>query len=930
MSPLLVGRQSERDAVCAAYARAAEGRTVTVLITGEAGIGKTTLVETVVADLPGDPLVLIGDCLELGGGLPYQPFLDLRALTPRNVPRPVTDGESRATVVRRFLDELRAVIGSRPAVVVVEDLHWSDETTRDLFVQLARALRGVALLLIGTLRTGELAAGHPVRQLAGELGRRADVSTIALGPLTRAEAGQQLTELARLPMHPARVAEIHRRAGGNPFFVAALGTAADPDAGDLRTLLLDRVAQLPVQARHVLDVAAVAGAPMEDDVLAAAAELSAPDLAVALRVLTDRGHLVVEGARHAVRHDLLREAVLSDLPPLERRRLHRRFATALTVMPSWAAGDRSLEIAVHWAEAGDPHEALPAAWRASATARARTAYDAELAHLQAVLRWWDAVPAANRLIGEDRTAVVVRAVRAALQAGDDEAGLELARSLLDDRDLAPVVRADVLGLLARLENRADLGGRQAIEAALRLVPPGVDDAIRCRVLAFGAVIALPEHRLADIDALAAESLQLADVIGDHGSAAWAHLSLAWPRAMAGDLKAATEHCERAVAAADRAGEAVALVSAHQIWATVLTATGALEEGLLIARAGASAAELNGLRRSKGPMLSAVEAEALTELGRWDEAVEVLDDALADRAPSFYNATLALKRAVVAVARGELPLARALVDEIADVAQSSPHAEQGLYDVHRVAMELALAEGDLEAANLLVDRVLAHSAELHALAQALDRVVVTALRVQTARRLNAPRDRAATDGRRNALIQLLDRVPAPTSLHSGSRLTVVAERTNRLGDWDAAASGWATIGNPHEQAWSLLGAVRSALTSSNKAGASRRLSEAEQLAEQLGAVPLTQRIAELRTRAGLRRPSVRAGTPFGLTDREIEVLRGLAQGASNRQIAADLYLSVNTVSAHVRRIFVKLSVTSRAAATAVAYEHNLVPPGPASP
>lgn len=929
MIPLLVGRRPEQDAVRAAYARALGGSTVTVLVTGEAGIGKTTLVETVITDLPGDPLVLIGECLELGGGLPYQPFLDLQALTPGSVPRPapVADGENRATVVRRFLDELRIAIGSRPAVVVVEDLHWSDETTRDLFVQLARTLRGVALLLIGTLRTGELATGHPVRQLVGELGRRADVSTLSLGPLTKAEAGQQLTELARLPIHPARVAEIHRRAGGNPFFVAALGTAVDPGAGDLRTLLLDRVAQLPAQARRILDVVAVAGMPVADDILEGVAELPAPELTVALRVLTDRGHLIVEGARYTVRHDLLREAVLSDLPPVERRRVHRRFATVLTVMPSWSAGDRSLEIALHWAETGDPHEALPAAWRASATARARTAYDAELAHLLAVLRWWDAVPAANRLIGEDRAAVVVRTVRAALQAGDNDAGLGLARSALADARLAPGLRADLLGLLARLENRAALGGRREIEEALRLVPPGVADAVRCRVLAFGAVIALPEHRLDDIDALGAEALQLADAIGDHGSAAWAHLSLAWPRAMAGELKAAYDHCERAVAAAERAGDAVALVSAHQIWATVLTAAAALDEALLVARAGAAAAELNGLRRSKGPMLSAVEAEALFELGRWDEAVEVVDDALADRPPSFYDATLAMKRAMVAVARGELQLARTLVDQVAAVAHDSAPAEQGLYDVYRAGMELALAEGDLGAADLLVSEVLAHPAELHRLAQALDRVLVTALRVQAARPLSAPRERAAIDVRRNTLIELFDRVPAPSSLHTGCRLTVVAERTNRLGDWDAAVSGWAAIGNPYEQAWALLGAARSALSSSNKAGAARRLREAEELAQQLGSGSLSLRIDELRTRSGIRRPSVRAGTAFGLTDREVDVLRGLAKGGTNRQIAAHLYLSVNTVGAHVRRIFTKLSVTSRAAATALAYEHRLVPRDP---
>ncbi|MGH3380488.1 MAG: AAA family ATPase [Actinoallomurus sp.] len=231
VSPVLVGRDDEIAVLRETYERARVGRPGTVLVSGEAGIGKSRLVAAAVRELPGDPPVLSGGCLELGSeGAPYVPFVAvLRDLVrrfgrdrvaallppggaalgdwlPDLGPAPARYGPTR--LLEEMLTLLGRVAEARPVVVVVEDLHWADASSRELFAYLARNLTGVAVLLIGTVRTGEPAVGHPNRRMLAELGRSGAVERIALGSL---EHRHVAALLAAVDGRPSDAAGAHRR-----------------------------------------------------------------------------------------------------------------------------------------------------------------------------------------------------------------------------------------------------------------------------------------------------------------------------------------------------------------------------------------------------------------------------------------------------------------------------------------------------------------------------------------------------------------------------------------------------------------------------------------------------------------------------------------------------------------------------------------------
>src|SRR5690349_4827877 len=291
ISPVLVGRETELAAIETAYRQVGGGEATTVLVTGEAGIGKSRLVTTAIARLPETPLVLTGGCLELGsGGTPWLPFVAvmrgllrswgadrLRAELPADgtaladwwpeLGLSRVDG-GQVRLFEEFLSLLGRAARDQPVVLVVEDLQWADVSSRELFAYLARNLADRRVLLVGTIRSGELVPGHPTRQLLGELGRRADVVRVELASLERREVAALLAALDGHPVDPVVVREIHQRSDGNPLFVEALRSSGAAVGGGLNDLLLDRVADLAPDARHLLAAIAVAGAEVPDVILA--------------------------------------------------------------------------------------------------------------------------------------------------------------------------------------------------------------------------------------------------------------------------------------------------------------------------------------------------------------------------------------------------------------------------------------------------------------------------------------------------------------------------------------------------------------------------------------------------------------------------------------------------------------------------------------
>lgn len=944
VSGVLVGRDAETSAFRAAFEQAVGGKPATVLVSGEAGIGKSRVVEAAVAGLPGDPLVLTGGCLELGAeGAPYVPFVAALRELVGHLGRdhvdellPLADsaigawlpGVSPATVPfgrTRLMEELLTLIGrvsrERPVVLVIEDLHWADTSSRELFAYLARNLAHHPVLLAGTVRTGELPVGHPGRQLLAELGRRADVRDIALAPLDRAQVSALLTALEGRRPDPGRCGEIHRRSGGNPLFVEALSSAASTTPHGLQSLLADRVTELSPSARELLAAAAVAGTDVSEEQLRQVTGRAAAELRPALRELIERGQIVIRGDRYAVRHDLIREAVYTSLLPGERAEHHARWAEALD-------GDPDAATAVHWIAAGRPARALPAAWNTAARAGRQYAYDEHLHALEQVLDLWDRVDSPAETIGADRTTVRELAASAAYAAGRSRAGVAHATAALDGVDPAaePARAARLLGLRGRHQNRIDGTGGPDLEAALAHLPGERDTALHGELIDGLARVRLVEGRLTEGAALAEEALRIGEHLDDDPLRCSALVITAMLDGMAGTLDRARTRFAAGRRIAHDIGDRHNFVTSFQWEAGSCGVNGRYADAVRLAAEGHEWARRYGLGRARGSMLAVNRAMFLTRLGRLAEAETIIDDALADDPPPYFAASLRLSLADIMISRGEHARYRSLAARIDRYLTDQPGATVTRYEAQSLAIEQALAVGEHERADGLLAATLAGDPgpigpgimRLH--------LAMIGARVRRARLAAAPRDRdlaAAMVERLEELRRLAGTVEEDTPATDAYRRAFEAETgPGDLPAWNRAAAGWRDLGCPYELVHALIGGAESALASSNRYGARLRLTEARELAESLGATTQSARIDALAARARLDEAKPADGNAFGLTPREQDVLRKLARGLPNAGIAAALFISTNTVATHVARILTKLGVASRTEAAALAHRNGL--------
>jgi DNA-binding CsgD family transcriptional regulator/tetratricopeptide (TPR) repeat protein len=965
MSPVFAGRESELAVLTGAFEAAAGGAPATVLLGAEAGGGKSRLVTEFTMRVAGRALLLAGGCVQVSAaGLPYAPFTaalrelvrerdaaevaslvpgsgagELALLLPEfGAPPAGGDPETaRARLFELLLTVFEALADQQPVVLIVEDVHWADQPTCDLLRFLVRNLRRAAVTLLVTFRSDSIPRGHPVRGLLAGLERMAGVARLDLPRLSRDQVAVQLEGILGHPPAPAVTNAVYARGGGNPLFTEALlGRDGSVSAGlpaSLSDLLLATVTSLPEQTQQLVRIAAVGGPRVSHALLATAARCDDASLTAGLRPAVAASVMVTDTDGYAFRHELIREAVTTDSLPGERAQAHRRFAEILETTPSLSpAGIPAVQVAQHWLGAGEAERALAAAWQAAAAAGGSFAYAEQFAMADQVLNLWDRVPDPVRLTGTGRIGVLLLAADAARWSGQPERGLAVTEAALAQAAGADARQRPSL-LLRRAGLRRELllpGQIDDLRAALDLT--GTASRMRAQVMAQLCWALRREDRHEEAARLAGDLRVLADQLGDEECQVEAAMLLAAVGAQEG---------QDTVAALAEAGRRAASIGAGHLeaWAFltashVLEGRGSHEPAIRTAREGLTRARELGLAKQVAAPIAGNLAESLASVGRWDEALEILEEVLSLDLPPRGRIHPLLVRGQIATARGDAETTERTLRELGSL-PTALRAE-GHYALPLAQLEIGhrLATGDI--AGALAVSVPAAAGEPPSRRPQPDpryvwALLATAMAACAEASLLGPAARTVDQQQlRRDLEDLAAGVARRNPLHDAHALVFAAEAARAdgrhdLAAWDSAAKAWDVLGQPYPQAYALLRAAGAAAARDDREGAAGRLRRAAELAGQVAAHPLRERVSQFARRARIPLPGPgddRPAIPFGLTSREQEVLRLVAAGRSNRDIAAELFISPRTASVHVSNILGKLGVATRGEAAATAHRLHL--------
>ncbi|WP_369370530.1 AAA family ATPase [Promicromonospora sp. Populi] len=999
----LVSRQEQVASLLLAVGRASAGRPGLVLVGGDAGVGKTRLISHVAqaAGQAGASAVVV-HCVDLGQvGIPYLPFTD--ALTQLQAgaagpeaaarvaelvaERPAlwrllepggsgdADHDERLQLFEGIARSL-AVAGEpkRPLVLVVEDAHWADASTRDVLRFLAARARSENLLLVLTYRADDVDRRHPLRPLLAELSRLEHVERIDLQPFDEDELREFTTALAGAPLPAAGFAEVLDRSEGNAFFAEELLDAGPESASlpwTLTEVLRTRLERLDPDVQQVLRIASVAGRRVREELLrAAAAQWGTPDLDAALREAVTQQVLVVSDGKLEFRHALLAEALYADLLPGERSAVHRAYLAVIEQDgPDGMAIGSAAERAHHAYEGHDLPAALSASHDAALRARRLLAPEEELKHLEQVLALWESVPDAEDRIGRDRVDVALAAGEAAARAGDPMRAVKLTQRAADGID-DPVRRAGLQHVI--VHRRLDLPtwdeqpgevetAVAQLRTALEILPERSPERIWTNALLarvsmiidqdddarVHAACAIEEARetgqsgaladalstlavldVADPDRAAAlldEARTAATDAGDVLTEMRALYNAAANRFYAGDLATAEQRVGDALSRAEELGLA---------WSTYTVNLRILQEVMLYFCGDLTPRPVEGVPATSKHVMDA--SRLYAAVARGDDDAIARGEALFDHWQSDGMIALvgggSLVDALTWAGRYDdaTALAVRITDHLGEV-----WTEVFLGRIWLSALAIAAladaAEADRSSGRAGAPGSAAAVAVEARAAARLDRGdSLLAIARETAQR-GRPRggvlgpegqawlQRAAAENAR--LHAVVGYAPSAADAEGG-------EPTSG-GLWQEAAAAWQAavnafdFGYRYEVARSRYRWAEALLGTGEREAAEVEAAEALSEAEDMGAKPLADAVRALARRARLDLPGVRRATASTLTDREEEVLGLVAQGLSNRQIGERLFISTKTVSVHVSNLLAKLGASGRAEAVSLAHQRGLL-------
>jgi DNA-binding CsgD family transcriptional regulator/tetratricopeptide (TPR) repeat protein len=938
----MVGRSRELTELRERFVVADDGEPQVVVIGGEAGIGKSRLIAEFGVGLPEGVGFAIGHCLELGpDGPPFAPFSSmLRALVAELTPDELTElaGPGGADLAG-LLPELGRVLQTDPMgrgrlfeavatlierlaerqslVLVVEDLHWSDSSSRDLLRFLLRTVGDSRVLFLLTYRRDEMHRSHPLLPWLGEVDRLPNSERLFLERLSDDEVDAMVHVIAG-EVPPRAAARIRQRSQGIPFFVEELTECCDRDVTmipeTLRDLMLARLDGLTPQTRDILRIASAAGTLVDHTVLLAVVDSDEDALESALREAVGRQVLVVDRAReaYAFRHALMREAVHADLLPGEHARLHARYAQALE---KFARPEQAGEIAHHWGSAHEADKSFEWSLRAADHSRSIYAWTEQLAHLERAVDLWDQVSSPAERAGFDRAELLTRTARAAAHVGLSDRAIALMDAAL--AELGPdAPDSRVAHLLVKRANYFEGGQRDPfadLDRAVELAAPGSADL--SAALSTRAALMMIESDLEPALEIARRALASAEEADDDARRGDAHNTLGCLLIQVGRHQEGEAHLEVAREIAMAEGGR-GMFRFYGNYTDVLIGAGRYTEAIQMARDGRRDSARRGLARTAGAFMAGNEAEAEVLAGRWDDAVATIDEALRLDPPSATRGHLHTLRAMVEVRRGEVSAAEDCLDRASEQLIRATRQPQYMLPLAVARAEVAAAQGKREASLEVMRNAAANAGALvtpsagWSFAWAWGRLLLAA--------------GAAAPPELEAMLEHL-RVASPHLAWTAVTRAQGAQMRGAVADWAGAVAALeAADGLRHELADARLRLAEHLVGAGDLEQARAQLRAAWESICALGAVSLEPAAAAIAARARVTLPRSGAGASGRsdsiLTPREREVLALVAEGRSNRAVADTLFISVKTASVHVSNILAKLGVASRTEAAAWAHAH----------
>ncbi|UYM04295.1 helix-turn-helix transcriptional regulator [Solicola gregarius] len=970
----LVGRSGELTRLAGLTGVSGGGaRGGAVLLAGDAGVGKTRLLgELVERARDADRCVLVGHCLDFGdSALPYLPFTEVFGELAASEPEVIAELAEELPAVRRLLPHQRVMTGehedvthldrselfeavyraldrlaaARPLLVVVEDVHWADSSTRELLTFLFTRTFAAPVAIVASYRSDDLHRRHPLRRLVAEWSRLAGVTRFNLTGLGDADVRSLVRTLHPDPMPESDVNTIIARAEGNAFFTEELVGAAEFGRGtmpdDLAELMLIRLDRLDDDARTAVRASAGAGRRVSYALLSRVTDLEPERLDVALRQAVEHNVLVQAGDGYAFRHALLGEAVYEDLLPGERVRLHARYAEALR---SREVGGTAADLARHARAAHDVETALRASIEAGDDAMSVGGPEEAAQHYETALELLAHLDEStlDSALDVDPVDLTVKAGDAITVAGSPHRAVGVVREQLLQRD-STLEESDRVRLLVALVRAAfvsetDVDVLPLTTEALSLVSTEPTP-LRAQVLGVHALANVERQRDDEAVRWAEEAIRIGNELGLPQVVADARTTIGRLDARIGDPESSKRTLRSVIEHARETDNLVGeMKGLHQL-GSVHHEAGEFDDALATYIAAYETARDAGRPWAPygfdGRVLAALTAYIA---GDWDH-VKRITDVRGESPPPLAEANLAAIGMLVAAGRGH---AKAL--------DLSPSIRPWWFRDGMIAVQCGGAEIDLQGDRGDVDAAIETYEDIAKAVTSLQwvwfpaRVRLSALLLgQLANHASGmpEGERQKTDSRIDQLIASADdvmresrerrRPMGPEGMAWHARVQAEALRLRWLlgvdppaedelvASWEAAVASFEEFGHVFELARSRT-RLASVLRAVGRRTDARQLADAARdVATALRAEPL---LVELRAigSTGHRGPS----TDVTLTPREQEILALVAQGRSNAEIGRQLYISAKTVSVHVSNILSKLGASSRTEAAALARTQGLLP------